>query len=199
MTCTADRHGDLTAYRDHRCRCPEGRAANTRAAKRYRLRLLTDGPDQTDATGTQRRLQALHAAGWRLPDLAPLAGVSSSRLHQLMSQQRVTRVVADRIHQLYVELADQPGPSRKTASYARNRGWLTADWWDDDTIDDPRYDPVLEHAITAAELEAQEAAHRLLEVYRLTEAGHSAKDIGRRIGAASRTVVRYRAQQSEAS
>lgn len=195
-TCTADRHGTLTAYWQDGCRCPATRALAGRRQKQYRAGVRRRVP----GIGVQRRLMALGALGHTQRDIAAALNCNQREVSQLVAgRPTVGAVKAQRIAALYEQLRSTTGPSTVTAKRARTAGWLGPDWWDDDTIDAPRYDPVLEHDITRTELDAQEAAHRLLEVHRLTQAGHSAKDIARRIGTHSRTVVRYRAQQSEAS
>lgn len=151
-----------------------------------------------DATGTLRRLRALMANGWPARELALRLGCHTPSL-QIKPGRRVTSSTATAVAHLYEQLHNTPGPSPRTASLYRNRGYLAPGWWDDDTIDNPRYDPVLEQQITAAELEAQEKAHRLLEVHRLTEAGLSATAIAERLGVTARSVVRHRTAMREAS
>lgn len=184
------RHGDLTAYWQDGCRCPEVRALSGRRQKEYRLgrrRLI-------DATGTRRRLQALAVAGWDQRTIAPMLGCTQRALSELARGARVRATTETRIRRLYDQLAHQPGPNALATTRALRRGWLGPEWWDPDTIDDPAYDPVLEVEIAGAELEAQDRAHRLLEVHRLTEAGLSAREIAQRVGTTQRTVERDRAK-----
>ena len=187
------RHGDARAYRDDRCRCHDARRDQWLQLKTYRLRRLRGERMRVDAIGVRRRLQALMVHGWPQTEIGRRMGVSNTQVSILLREvdwvlPRTHRAVA----QVYTDLSTHPGPSRVAAGKARARGWLGPDWWDPDTIDDPRYDPVLEHEITRAELDTQERAHRALEVHRLTEAGWSVEAIAARIGTSSRTVNRYR-------
>ncbi len=151
-----------------------------------------------DRTGTVRRLRALMANGWPARELARRLGCHTPSL-QIRTGRRVTSSTAAAVRALYAQLHDVQGPSPRTASLYRNRGYLTPGWWDEDTIDDPRYAPALEQLVTAAELEAQERAHWLLEVHRLTERGLSAQHIATRTGTYRRRVARARAQLRAAS
>jgi len=146
-----------------------------------------------DQTGTVRRLRALMANGWPARELARRLGCHTPSL-QIKAGRRVTSSTAAAVRTLYEQLHDVAGPSPRTASLYRNRGYLTPGWWDQDTIDDPCYDPALEQLVTAAELDAQERAHWLLEVYRLTQRGLSAQDIASRTGTYRRRVVRARSR-----
>ncbi len=150
-----------------------------------------------DPTGTIRRLRALMANGWPARELAMRLDCHTPAL-QIKPWRRCTSSTAAAVRALYEHLQDVPGPSPRTAALYRNRGYLPPGWWDDDTIDDPRYDPLLEQAIAEAETEAQERAHVLLEVYRLSEAGLGAVEIGERLGTAARSITRYRARIREA-
>jgi hypothetical protein len=46
----------------------------------------------------------------------------------------------DAIRDLYERLWDQPGPSQRTASIAKGKGWLPALAWDDDLINRPEHE-----------------------------------------------------------
>jgi DNA-binding CsgD family transcriptional regulator len=143
-----------------------------------------------DQTGTVRRLRALMANGRPARELARRLGCHTPSL-QIKAGRRVTSSTAAAVRKQLHEVA---GPSPRTASLYRNRGYLTPGWWDQDTIDDPCYDPALEQLVTASELDAQERAHWLPEVYRLTQRGLSAQDIASRTGTHRPRVVRARSR-----
>ena len=195
-TCTAVRHGTLTAYWHDDCRCPEASAKASRRQKEYRAGVRR----RVSGIGASRRLKALAVIGYTQVDIASRLGWVQREISQLVvGRSLIGAAKAARIAALYDALKNTAGPSPRAGKYAAARGWLSPAWWDDDTIDDPAYDPVLEHEITRAELDAQEQAHLLLEVQRLTDAGLGADEIGRRIGMTGRTVTRYRAAWQEAS
>ena len=92
-----------------------------------------------DATGTWRRIHALIAIGYSRAYISQRLG-KNGRALQLRGT-NVTLASAQAIDQLYRELRDNPGPSRRARNEATRRGWLHPGWWDDDTIDDPTYTP----------------------------------------------------------
>lgn len=97
-----------------------------------------------DSTGTRRRLQALSYLGWTSRDLA---GRMGHRDHSVVLDivngvsATVRRDTATKVARLYDELWDQPGPSTRTAAWARRNGWVPPLAWDDDRIDDPNHEP----------------------------------------------------------
>lgn len=124
------------------------------------------------AIGTVRRIQALHAAGWTLSELAGRLGMSPTnftRLHtdrkrrprkrmprrgvQAINRYRlhwtVQRVTADAVARLYDQLVDLDAAEHMTPiGYARSvasakrRGWAPPAAWDADSIDDPAARPM---------------------------------------------------------
>lgn len=143
LHCAADKHGTRVAYDTYGCRCPEARAASNRARTVRQLRAMHEGPGTIPAVGSIRRLRALAAIGWGLEALAPHLGWHWQRLGQIRSgrQQYVHRETHRAVAAVYRELADRSGSSRRSALYAERHGWLGPLWWDDDTIDDPDYQP----------------------------------------------------------
>lgn len=149
--CTAERHGTDDAYMNAHCRCPEAREKHRIARKRRKLRLIESGPTCIAGVGVARRLQALAALGYGIDHIGAHIGMDRSYVHRLRSGlPLVERATFDRIKILYDELADsQPMGSTpaqraaitKTRRHADRNGWLPPLWWDDDTIDDPTYDP----------------------------------------------------------
>ncbi|AYF30629.1 hypothetical protein CSH63_24930 [Micromonospora tulbaghiae] len=136
-TCTADRHGDYSAYRQS-CRCPHAREDQRIYQKRQREGRAT--PAYIDGTGTRRRLQALAVIGWRWEDIANLRGVTWQNIHLIaVSGRDVHRDTAAQIAAIYRDLSTRPGPSRIAAARAAAKGWHGPLAWHD--IDDPTCEP----------------------------------------------------------
>lgn len=191
MTCTAPRHGSLTAYKDG-CRCPTARQDATRAQKLYRLRLIHAGQLSVDSTATRRRVQALGAVGWRAHDIGIRIGTTSRAVSLLLTRDRVYLTTAERVAAVYDQLADHQGPSAVTARRAAAKGWLQPLWWDDDTIDDPTFDPIEFHQ----DKQTSPRDHRSTDtetVAELSAKGWPAARIADHLGCSTRRVVRLRA------
>lgn len=96
-----------------------------------------------DATGARRRLQALAAIGWPHREIADRLGGDFSNVRNLQSgaTPKIRQVTADKVRDLYDELWNQPGPSKRAATIARGKGWAVPLAWDDDEIDDPQATP----------------------------------------------------------
>jgi len=94
------------------------------------------------ALGTQRRLQALVAAGFPWSYLARRAGLPIDAMTDLLADpDHVTESVADRVIAVFDELEMTVGPSDYARDEARLRGWAPPLAWDADTIDDPETGP----------------------------------------------------------
>lgn len=138
--CPADKHGKYWHYDRWNCRCPDAREAAL--LRRMRIRKGRHQPLNVDATGTRRRLQALAAMGWPADDISVRSGISVRTIRSIYSgATTVRRSVADAATALYNQLGLTEGPGRLCKTRARNRGWVTALAWDDDTIDDPTKRP----------------------------------------------------------
>jgi len=204
------KHGILTSYAKHGCRCEPCRAAAAKASKAWRrdtylgvvklvdaqplkdhvamlmaagmsfraialtagwssrnaladsmtrsrvrpatlARILAVNPQRdnrrdgyTDATGSRRRLQALAVNGWPSRNLAKQLGHKDPATIQHIASGKTPTIrlrTKDGIRDLYEQLWDQPGPSKRTADIAKAKGWLPALAWDDDLIDRPEYQP----------------------------------------------------------
>lgn len=97
-----------------------------------------------DATGSARRLQALAINGWPTRNLAKQLGHKDPATVQHIANGKTPTIrlrTKDGIRDLYNQLWDQPGPSKRTADIAKARGWLPALAWDDDLIDRPDHQP----------------------------------------------------------
>lgn len=143
--CAAPQHDTAAAYDTYRCRCPKARAASSRARKTRRARELAGQRSLIPPTGTARRLQALAAISYSVEDIAAGTGIRPSYIGRLQHTARpVHRHTAGKVAAFYDQHADHPGPSPRAVIYARRNQWLTPLWWDDDTIDDPSHDPVVD-------------------------------------------------------
>jgi len=97
----------------------------------------------TDATGSARRLQALAVNGWPSRNLATRLGHRQPATIQDIANGDTSTIrlrTKDGIRDLYNELWDQAGPSKRTADIAKGKGWLPALAWDDDLIDRPEHE-----------------------------------------------------------
>lgn len=144
-TCTASVHGTRVAYDTYRCRCPDARAASSRARKARAARQYRGGQGLVEPTGTVRRLRALAAIGWSPELLGRELSCTRQRVRHLRDARtpHVNIATHATVKWLYARLADTPGTSDRTRLHAERRGWLAPIWWDDDHIDDPAYNPLM--------------------------------------------------------
>ena len=179
---------------------------------------------QIEATGTRRRLQALVAVGWPLPELASRLGRQTGRLLQLLSGVTVKVHTAEQVSNLYDRIWDT-APSRDTEAqrrafeqarvFAAEQDWLPPLAWDD--IDsDPDPDPgnddrqpdpddldeiAIERAVLGDHIRLSELtpAEQAEVVRRLTERGRSIRDIADQLATTKRTVSRRRESAASAA
>jgi hypothetical protein len=184
--------------------------------------LLADGA-RIDSTGTRRRLQAMACLGWSTGRIAAQAGVDRQALDQALAGGDVTARTARAIAAVYGRLwGQQPAPAdrherggiTRTINRARRAGWPSPLAWDDETIDDPAarpdrgwqlrrdgdraFDEVAVERAMAGDRVHLRPVERAEAVYRLTEAGLSAAQIGERLGIDKRSVQRIRDQRRTA-
>lgn len=104
-----------------------------------------------DATGTLRRLHALHARGWSRRALAGQLGVEPNTLSHIERTGTSSGRLARAVRALYEELWDQAPPSgtpsqraavTRTLRWAAERRLPPPAAWDDDRIDDPAARPL---------------------------------------------------------
>lgn len=212
MTCTATRHGTMTAKKTAGCTCVDADRATMRYEKRLRAEHARGVYRLVDVTGSRRRLQALCAIGYSQPDLARRLKVSQARVWQYLAGPRPTmrRATVARIAVLYKQLADTPssGPcAGRTRRTAQRNGWLPPLWWDDDTIDDPTYQPsvcerprprtevdpvVVERLADGVPVDNPTPAERFAAFQRLRVAGATESHIIRRLHLSWDTLASYR-------
>ncbi len=97
-----------------------------------------------DATGSARRIRALAVNGWPSRNLAKQLGHKHPATIQDIASGKTPTIrlrTKDAIRGLYEDLWDQAGPSVRAASIAKAKGWLPPLAWDDESIDDPDYQP----------------------------------------------------------
>jgi transcriptional regulator with XRE-family HTH domain len=213
-------HGTPPGYWADDCRCFPCRTAYDRHVYRQRHGQDTAScATYIDATGTRRRLEALHALGWSGADLGARLGVGYSAVNQLRKQTVIFPRTAERVRAVYDELWATPstGPhATRIKRWAARRGFLPPMAYDDDRIDDMQFNSErdLHNLISdrethgTAEIIDEIAVERAIHGDRvpltraemtyaidtLTRMGHSAEEAATRLGVSSRLVQRYRAK-----
>lgn len=109
-----------------------------------------------DATATRYRVEALVALGYRQSWIAHQLG---RKYIGLDIGERVTRRRALDVLDLCVRVGDEPGPSKKAAVQARNKGWRKPIDFDADLFYDPHWNG------DESELYESSRAEQLLEDY----------------------------------
>lgn len=133
--CPGTRHGNRLAYMKYRCKCPD--ATEGYRLYRKRLRYGVQPAGLVDPRGSRRKVRALQAIGWAMPEIARRVG-SRYGAAKIFGPARITRQLADKIDVVYRELCMTPGPSRKMRQIAAARGFVPPMGWDDiDNDDDP--------------------------------------------------------------
>jgi hypothetical protein len=113
---------------------------------------LDDYPPRAwiDATGTQRRLQALAVLGWPMTQIAPHAGMAPTYVQRILRGDRVLASTFRAVRAAYDQLWNQQPSTEtraerisvtKTLAHARKNGWVSPLAWNDDEIDDPKARP----------------------------------------------------------
>lgn len=170
----------------------QAKTANWRAAAILTVEIgpAPANPQRIDITGSRRRLQALRVIGHRRYDLAAELGITPDRVKHITAGHTrwVAPAEAVAIARLYRRLAVVPGPSKQTASIARNKGWHGPLAWDD--IDDPNCRPETEER--ANEERRPKTVVDLELVARLTAQGRTTEQIAAEIGCHVRSVIRAR-------
>ncbi|WP_375502668.1 helix-turn-helix domain containing protein [uncultured Jatrophihabitans sp.] len=178
-----------------------------------------------DPIGTRRRLQALIAIGWSLPQLAAHLDRTPAHLARTLGGIRVTIRTAEQVRALYDCLWDLRPPqdnsaARAAAGAARalavQNGWLPPLAWDDidnDPDPDPQHpDPLpagvddldeiaIERAVIGdgIRLEQLTPAEQEEVVRQLTERGKSIRHIAGQLSTTKRTVSRRRRSAASAA
>lgn len=178
---------------------PQAKIANWRAVALLAVEVTPPPADDrhVDATGSRRRLQALRVLGHRRYDLAARLGTTPDRIKHITSgsMRRIEPAEAAAITRLYRTLSTVPGPSKQTASIARNKGWHGPLAWDD--IDNPKSRPLTGGIGKGGASTRPKVYADTARVARLTAAGLSAKEIADELGCHKRTVVRARGRATD--
>jgi transcriptional regulator with XRE-family HTH domain len=92
-----------------------------------------------DATGSIRRLRALHSIGWSQAEIARRIGWTPQNLNRyfITDPESIRLSTARSITALFNQLQLIPGPSQRSRNHARKLNWAPPLAWDEDTIDDP--------------------------------------------------------------
>lgn len=138
-------HGTRGAYDVDRCRCFPCRIAWSHAKAQYRRTgtYIISDPLFVSRVGTDRRVRALLALGWRHSDitarLRALDVPCATETTQLLRRPGpfVWAATASAVACVYDDLAMTVGPSQRTRDRAVKLGYLPPLAWDDDLIDDP--------------------------------------------------------------
>lgn len=145
------RHGtDNGCYTGHGCRCESCRGyAREYAFWLTNLHRAGKTPPYAahDARGVRRRLEALLALGWTIPDVATRVGVNRALALRWLTATTVEAKTIERVSQVFTELCMQQPPTdtpnrlgivNRTRALAASRGYLPPLAWDDiDTDDEP--------------------------------------------------------------
>lgn len=98
--------------------------------------------------GTRRRLQALALAGFSQERLGVELGYPASVVGRwTRGNAGITSGNVEKVRVVFDRLQLVRGPSSLTALRARNKGWIPALHWDEDTIDDPNAEPYVPEVI----------------------------------------------------
>jgi transcriptional regulator with XRE-family HTH domain len=98
---------------------------------------------RVSATGSLRRLRALHAIGWTQTEIARRIGWTLQNLNRyfISDPEMINRGTAVDIARVFDQLQLIPGPSERARRHAKKLGWPPPLAWDEDTIDDPDAKP----------------------------------------------------------
>lgn len=184
---------------------PQAQIANWRAAAILAVEITPPPADNrhVDATGSRRRLQALRVLGHRRYDLAARLGTTPDRVKHITNgnTRRVEPAEAAAIARLYRSLSTVPGPSKQTASVARNKGWLGPLSWED--IEDPDCRPEAAKPYSAAP-KYERDPDRIREIEHLYLLGESPEQIAKQLDGNEKyirdqlgEILRRRAEKAE--
>lgn len=119
--------GDPFCYSNKKCRLPQCREARRLYVKRRKHAPLGRVPAEPMCNA----VRALHALGYRAEDIARGAGVSRSSVTDAVKGRFavVNRGTAYAVLAFAQLVGDTPGPSQRTRTTARRKGWLPPIWW----------------------------------------------------------------------
>lgn len=122
-----------------------GRVTSIKQATHAKIMAVTPEPtggQYVDATGSIRRVRALHAIGHTAIAIAHASDTNKSRIFPLLEgHPRLRRALAVRIEEAYASLSRQTGNNARARNRSRRESWAPPGAWDDDQIDDPDAHP----------------------------------------------------------
>lgn len=148
--------------------------------------------DLLPITGTQRRIQALHAIGHGALSISQATGISAYNIRAISQGERgaITAATYKTVRAAYRQLVCSPGISIRARNKAARLGWAPPTAWDD--IDNPHARPEL-----VGKSQAKVGARRKVtvdpaHVAQLTADGKTSRQIADELGCHQRSVVRAR-------
>lgn len=153
--------------------------------------------------GTARRVRAMVAFGYPLPDIAHRLGKQPTHLNATLDRVDQGWGVSARLHRdvqaLFGRLQMTPGPSDAARELARQQGWHLPFEWDEDALDDPAATAIdCRRTVESAKADAaDERRDAITQTVDLTAHGHSAEEIAEILGVSDRTVLRYRREAAD--
>lgn len=122
-----------------------------------------------DPVGAVRMVRALAVRGWPHAELAQRSGRAEAAFNNSLRRQRVSARFVRVVAGLYDDLWDQrpedhgvlPWVADRCRRSAARAGWFGPLAWDDDTIDDPRAEPMVD-AVAPVATEGENVAARWL-------------------------------------
>lgn len=157
------------------------------------LYATAEDDDYVPAIGARRRIQALHAIGWKGTDIMARSSTASraAKPDRLFVTAHTWRTIRD----AYDRLSMNPGTSTQTLNRARRAGWPPPLCWDDDDIDDPRAEPTGRRR--PKDDRTGPHAELLEQVQELTARGLSANSIAVLLDVSQRTIQRCRGELAD--
>ena len=158
--------------------------------------------------GSQRRIQALCSVGYSLRWQADRVGTKFANYQRILKQNKVTKLMAERIDELFVAYAYESNQARDThgkkaititKNHAKRNGWVAAAAWDDIDKDKLPYGKV-NNRHPRIETRLDELIHggsatfdpdeRIIAINHLKELGWTFTQIGKALHMAPATVSR---------
>lgn len=112
------------------------------------LVMARNPPSRVDSIGVARRLQAMACDDWSAEALSDLSGINRTSLGHWRIRRfpTIARTKHEAVAALYVKIQNTQsrGPSPEAGAHARRCGYLPAERWADEDIDDPDAEPLPE-------------------------------------------------------
>ncbi|MFE5290439.1 hypothetical protein ACFRAQ_36295 [Nocardia sp. NPDC056611] len=105
------------------------------------------------AIGAVRRIQALQAIGWAIPEIAHAIGERESVIQKVGDYPKTTYARWRQVADLFEKLSATPGTNLRTRNWAKKHGWAPPLAWEGVDIDHPDHGPVIEEVPTATAID----------------------------------------------